>query len=283
MNSQQASMHDDETLSALFDGELGGEARLFAMRRLAHDADWQRATGRWQLIGDAMRRQAPIAAPVDFAARVRSAIAAESPESTVAPVVASVSKPAPRSRRVYGWAGGALAASVALAAVIGLRPGGPSVSPTPPATAIATTTPAPTPIVPAAPVAIASAEPVVDAATMQQPTDAEDRVARGASIASRPARSVATSSRSPRAESGAPVPAAAAVLVADAENPFRLQPADRIDAQPWPRASLTGATAAGFTARYENGRQSADDAPSFYPFEPRLQGGSDTAGASPTP
>ena len=68
---------DRETLSALFDGELDPHGRLFATRRLSHDAAWQTDCGRWQLIGDAMRRQAPIAAPGFFAAHVSEAVTLE--------------------------------------------------------------------------------------------------------------------------------------------------------------------------------------------------------------
>ncbi|GAB2513715.1 sigma-E factor negative regulatory protein [Lysobacter humi (ex Lee et al. 2017)] len=287
MNSHDTPRHDDETLSALFDGELGGEARLFAMRRLAHDSEWQGTTGRWQLIGDALRRRAPIAAPADFAGRVRAAVAADVAAIAQTPAASIARRDRPtRSRRIYGWAGGALAASIALAAVIGLRPG--ETPDRQPAVAAAPTTPGmrapvatavpPSPAIPRASIAAsddASSSPV------EVDTAAAERASPRRSIAARPARTVVASARD-RSAPTAPVASTAAVLVADASNPFRLQPADSIDAQPWPRASLTGATAGGFTARYGNGRQSADDAPSFYPFEPRLESGAD-AGASPTP
>ena len=50
--------HDRETLSALFDGELRGDAARFALKRLGHDAQWRQACGRWQLYGDVLRGQA---------------------------------------------------------------------------------------------------------------------------------------------------------------------------------------------------------------------------------
>ena len=109
------STTDRETLSALFDGELQGEARLFAMRRLSHDGGWQEDCGRWQMIGDAMRRQAPIAAPADLTERVRRSIEATPAELAPAPVVATVARPS--RRPVRRWVGSAMAASVALMAV----------------------------------------------------------------------------------------------------------------------------------------------------------------------
>ena len=46
---------NDETLSALFDGQLEGDAARFALRRLEHDAGWRETCGRWQLAGDQAR------------------------------------------------------------------------------------------------------------------------------------------------------------------------------------------------------------------------------------
>ncbi|WP_206410081.1 sigma-E factor negative regulatory protein, partial [Lysobacter enzymogenes] len=53
-------IHGDEreNLSALFDGELDGDAARFAFKRLGHDAQWREACGRWQLCGDVLRRRA---------------------------------------------------------------------------------------------------------------------------------------------------------------------------------------------------------------------------------
>ncbi|TZF80644.1 sigma-E factor negative regulatory protein, partial [Cognatilysobacter lacus] len=65
MNPTENRGTDQETLSALFDGELRADARRFALRRLEHDAGWKDDCGRWQLVGDVLRRQAPIAAPGD--------------------------------------------------------------------------------------------------------------------------------------------------------------------------------------------------------------------------
>ena len=110
--------NDRETLSSLFDGELGGDAARFALKRLAHDEQWRDAFGRWQLCGDVLRGQAVAVAGGDFAQRVASAIAREHAPTMVAPAV-------PRATLLSGrrgWIGGALAASVAVAALFVARP-----------------------------------------------------------------------------------------------------------------------------------------------------------------
>nr|WP_254696267.1 sigma-E factor negative regulatory protein [Lysobacter enzymogenes] len=58
MTSTIHSGDDNETLSALFDGELDGDAARFAFKRLSHDGQWREACGRWQLCGDVLRRRA---------------------------------------------------------------------------------------------------------------------------------------------------------------------------------------------------------------------------------
>ena len=71
--------HDDrDALSALFDGELQGDAARFALKRLAHDPQWRESFSRWQLAGDAMRGHAIAAAPLDFADGVAARLARES-------------------------------------------------------------------------------------------------------------------------------------------------------------------------------------------------------------
>ena len=56
-----------EALSALFDGELPGDAARFALKRLDHDAGWRETCGRWQMIGDALRGETISVAPAGFA------------------------------------------------------------------------------------------------------------------------------------------------------------------------------------------------------------------------
>ena len=54
---------DRESLSALFDGELHGDASRFALKRLGQDAEWRQACGNWQLAGDVLRGRGMAAAP----------------------------------------------------------------------------------------------------------------------------------------------------------------------------------------------------------------------------
>ncbi|RBG83978.1 hypothetical protein BRM26_19525, partial [Xanthomonas oryzae pv. oryzae] len=70
-------LHYRQQLSALVDGELSADASRFLLRRLAHDEELAGCHERWQLCGDVLRGAASAPAPLDFAARVRSAIAEE--------------------------------------------------------------------------------------------------------------------------------------------------------------------------------------------------------------
>ncbi|MCF5958925.1 hypothetical protein L2231_12340, partial [Xanthomonas perforans] len=70
-------LHYRQQLSALVDGELSADESRFLLRRLAHDEDLAGCHERWQLCGDVLRGAASAPAPLDFAARVRSAIAEE--------------------------------------------------------------------------------------------------------------------------------------------------------------------------------------------------------------
>jgi len=255
-------MSEHEPLSALFDGELEGDAARFALKRLGHDSEWQQACGRWQLIGDALRGQATAAAPASLAARVATAVAAE---STVQSAML-VPKPASRLRR---WMGGALAASVAVAALLVARPlwqGPTSTTPmqvaesepaaAPVSTPASTPKPAPAPAVPA-PSPAAELATAVAAATLPAS-----------------ARSTRRSSARPRAQRRNEDESVRAVAQAMPREPAHAgaspfsPPASDIVTRPWPRAVLPDYPAAGaLTASF--GAPSADG-PSFYPFEPRL-------------
>ncbi|MGJ7903499.1 sigma-E factor negative regulatory protein, partial [Lysobacter sp. 1R34A] len=126
MTSTTLHGDDRENLSALFDGELDGDAARFALKRLGHDVQWRDTCGRWQLCGDVLRGKVSGAAGHDFAGRVAAAIAAEAAmlRSQEASLVGKAGTIVPRraggSRR--GWIGGALAASVAVAALFVARP-----------------------------------------------------------------------------------------------------------------------------------------------------------------
>jgi len=101
-----------EHLSAGIDGELAREELRFLLRRFEHDAELGQAWTRYHLARDGLRRQLPAVASAGFAARVAQAIAQESE--------------AKAGRRAPHWlrwsAGGAIAASVAVAALMIARP-----------------------------------------------------------------------------------------------------------------------------------------------------------------
>lgn len=106
-------LHYRQQLSALVDGELSADASRFLLRRLAHDEELAGCHERWQLCGDVLRGAASAPAPLDFAARVRSAIAEEP---------APRAQPAARSGARWRWRGGAaIAASVAAIALFMAR------------------------------------------------------------------------------------------------------------------------------------------------------------------
>lgn len=106
-NQTTADPGGHENLSAGVDGELSKEAMRFLLRRLDHDAALQRSWVNYNVARDSLRKQLPLMASADFASRVMLAIDKES---------------APTIARRSGWlrwsAGGAIAASVAAAALL---------------------------------------------------------------------------------------------------------------------------------------------------------------------
>lgn len=106
-NQTAADQGSRENLSAGVDGELSKEAMRFLLRRLDHDAALQQSWTGYNLARDSLRRQLPSMASADFAARVMLAIDNEA---------------VPTMARRSGWlrwsAGGAIAASVAAAALL---------------------------------------------------------------------------------------------------------------------------------------------------------------------
>lgn len=294
------SPSDRETLSALLDGELQGDARRFALRRLEHDPEWQQAASRWQLAGDVLQGQPVMPAPSGFAGRVAAAVAAQATPMTVAPPISAL-RPA---RRTHArWIGGAaLAASVAMVALFALRaplePVGdgvplagsdtgmqlePIVAPTSPQAPVA----APDSAVLAAAEqrpdgegirdgvsALAAAAPLAVAAIeagqrRDERTRSRGQQQRAAARARQRGEQVQVAALAAAPDSIREAPAqliAADVPAASPAAPF--VPADEIVVRPWPRAlpGLEGRSA--FTASFDAGPQTA--APSFYPFEPRL-------------
>ena len=107
-----------ETLSAAVDGELSKEELRFLLRRLDHDASLLQAWARYQVSSASLRRELTPLAESGFAARVMLAI-----EQDRSGAVSTDKQP----RHWLRWsAGGAIAASVAAAALIISQPtGGP--------------------------------------------------------------------------------------------------------------------------------------------------------------
>jgi Meckel syndrome type 1 protein len=274
-----------ETLSALFDGELEGDAARFAMKRLGHDPQWRQAIGTWQLLGDALRGQAASVAPADFAARVVAAVAAESAGHAAAPDAAApaVAKTAARSSRRKWLGGAALAASVAMVAMFVARPFSQDSStnpgtlvPAPTQLTIAPTPiPAPADVTPASP---GTALPIAAAAiaVAEVPRRMGERRSRG--------QSQRAGLRAPKRQSAAPAIVGGATALAvsgtlhSSANPFRPQHVEVVS-RPWPRAALPGSPSAGsLTASFGTGTAGS---PSFYPFEPRLP--NNTSDGAPAP
>jgi sigma-E factor negative regulatory protein RseA len=114
MNQTDVKQQSPDSLSAGVDGELPKEQLRFLLRKLDHDAALQQTWLRYHFARDSLRHQLPPMASDGFAARVMSAIDQES-------------KPALISKRNHWlrWStGGAIAASVAAAALMIGQPAG---------------------------------------------------------------------------------------------------------------------------------------------------------------
>ena len=243
-------LHARQQLSALVDGELSPDEARFLLRRLEHDSELSGSFERWQLCGDVLRGQVTRAADPDLGARVAAAIAA-SPD-------ASVQAAAGGGRRfaIARWGGGAaLAASVAAVAMLVGRPGAPEQAPVAaPALAVqalpsteavlAEVAPARSPVV-ADPVR-STPRPAVAPRVQREPV--------GPMVA---AVAEARPNRPAQSTGAAPVPEIQAAPDAVAAAPLQ--------ARPWPRAAMPGASS-GYTASFEE----SGSARAFYPFEPRL-------------
>lgn len=293
MTSNQRSIddrptQDRETLCALFDGELRGDEARFALKRLGHDVQWRDTVGRWQLYGDALRGQAQGIAGSGFADRVALAIREEESLHVAMPAKAV------GGRRAWagGWMGGALAASVAVAALFVTRPFtddapstgdrvSPQVASAPGAAAvsrIAAGAASRTPVAPAAtPATPGTTDPQSPGATLAASAAAVAAI-EAPRRASRAARN--TNPRVPRVTRAIEQPTVASAdiartAVADATpsivaptpakpfQPEHMEPASR----PWPRAVLPQYGGSGALTASFGGNSAAS--PSFYPFEPQ--------------
>lgn len=115
MNQAGTNQDIRESLSAGIDGELSKEQLRFLLRRLDHDASLQQAWARYHVARDSLRRELPPLAGPGFAARVMLAIEQESKPAAT---------PTRRSHWLRWSTGGAIAASVAAAALMIGQPTG---------------------------------------------------------------------------------------------------------------------------------------------------------------
>lgn len=263
-----------EQLSAMMDGALSADETKFLLRRMEHDDALADCWERWQFVGDALRGQADRALPADFSRRVGRAIADDLAAVDEAPLTVAAHGNARGS--LLRWGGGAaLAASVALAALIGTRmlsvPDGKSSTAASTASVPAptlSTTPVPStpPLVPAAVGApsLPPAQPgplLAEAATavaMAAVAGSGRRSARPRILAREQAVPVSTV---PTARAVASAAQSAAVASAAAQSGGATQA--EVMSKPWPRALVPGASANGdVTAGFESD-------PAFHPFQPQ--------------
>ena len=146
MNQAGMNQHIPDSLSAGIDGELSKEQLRFLLRRLDHDVTLQKTWARYHIARDSLRRQLPPMASDGFASRVMSAIEQES-------MPAQVGK---RNHWLRWSTGGAIAASVAAAALMIGQPVGDTgrvtatTAPTEQVRTVASATPVAAPTAPAA-------------------------------------------------------------------------------------------------------------------------------------
>ena len=101
-----------EAISALADGERGGDNSEALIDKIIHDPEARKTWERYHLIRDAIKERLPEKIPTTLAARVHDAIAAE-------PISLDARRKRPRLLKPI--AGLALAASVATLAIVGVR------------------------------------------------------------------------------------------------------------------------------------------------------------------
>lgn len=128
-----------EQLSALMDGELDAERSRFLLRRLESDPGLRAAWERWQLASGSLRGQLGLQVDAGFLDRVQAGIDALPAADPDGPHAAPVPVRASAGRWLRWTAGGAIAASVA---VVALMATGPGVSPPPAGEALSDAAPA---------------------------------------------------------------------------------------------------------------------------------------------
>ena len=111
--------HNREILSASMDGRLADDELRFMLRRMEHDHSALQRWSRYHLARDCLRSELTTLGSADFSARVMLAIDMEQSATKV-----SVQRTPPRRRWLQWSAGGAIAASVAVAALMTSQPAG---------------------------------------------------------------------------------------------------------------------------------------------------------------
>lgn len=104
----------EEQLSALLDGELPAEQEALLLRRLDSDPDLREKLTRFGMIGELLRDASAPASAMDISRRVSIAIAAEETPSE------SLGRSGYSSSAGTGYAGAAIAASIALVVMFNL-------------------------------------------------------------------------------------------------------------------------------------------------------------------
>lgn len=138
-----------EQLSALMDGELDKDAIRFLLKRCEGDADLGGCWQRWHVAGEVMRGGQVVPVRIDLVSAVSLALAQEGH-----PVVAGGAGRSTLRRSALQWGGGfAVAASVALAALIVVRPAAA------PESTLAANVPAAQAVAPISAVAVATVAP----------------------------------------------------------------------------------------------------------------------------
>ncbi len=264
-----------EQLSAMMDGALSADEARFLLRRMEHDDELAACWERWQFAGAAMRGYAGCALPADFSRRVGRAIADDlacDDAMQHQSQATAGSSTAPGARRpLLRWGGGAaLAASVAIAALLGARAlsipadapplalAGAAAPAVVPAATPEGDTPTPRSV---APDIVQAATVVVAAASVSQGNRTRPHVlasaqalpaGRSVPVASKPSASAAVRQSS---TSGTAVANARPVQGLNTMSDAGMVP------KPWPRALVPGASAAGEVTA------GLDGSPGFQPFQ----------------
>jgi sigma-E factor negative regulatory protein RseA len=111
--------HNRENLSASMDGRLADDELRFMLRRMEHDHSAQQRWSSYHIARDCLRGELPALSSADFSTRVMLAIDLEQSGGKTL-----VQRVPPRRRWLQWSAGGAIAASVAVAALMTSQPAG---------------------------------------------------------------------------------------------------------------------------------------------------------------